>query len=84
MKIRTPDFSAGDRCRLEYNLNLPLLEGEYELGVDIAASDFSHFYDCLERAFGFSITGSDGAQGLVDLEANVAINKVTPGGIPYG
>jgi lipopolysaccharide transport system ATP-binding protein len=84
MKIRTPDFSAGDRCRLEYNLNLPLLEGEYELGIDIAASDFSHFYDCLERAFGFSVIGSDGAQGLVDLEASVAINKVSPGGTIYG
>jgi lipopolysaccharide transport system ATP-binding protein len=77
MKIRTPDYFAGDRCRLEYNLNLPLLEGEYELGVDIASSDFSHFYDILERAFGFSIIGSNGAQGLVDLKAKVAISKLS-------
>lgn len=84
MKIQTPDFSPGDRCRLEYSLNLPLLEGQYELGVDIAASDFSHFYDFMERAFGFSIVGSDGAQGLVDLDATVAISKVSPGGATYG
>ena len=83
MKIRTPNFYAGDSCRIVYNLNLPLLEGEYELGVDIAASDFSHFYDCLERAFGFSIIGSDGAQGLVNLEAKVAINKLPPGEVAY-
>ena len=46
--------------------------------MNIAASDFSHFYDSLERAFGFSIIDSDGAQGLVDLEAKVVISKVSP------
>jgi homopolymeric O-antigen transport system ATP-binding protein len=79
MKIQTPNFYAGERCRLEYNMSLPLLDGDYELGVDIAASDFSHFYDCLERALGFSVTGSNGAQGLVNLGAKVLINKLPPG-----
>jgi hypothetical protein len=55
------------------------LDGDYELGVDIAAADFSHFYDCLERALGFSVIGSNGAQGLVNLEAKVLINKLPPG-----
>jgi ABC-type polysaccharide/polyol phosphate transport system ATPase subunit len=80
MKIQTPDFSAGDRCRVEFALNLPLLDGSYELGVDIASADFSHFYDCLERALGFSIVGAEGAQGLVDLGAQVAINKISSNG----
>lgn len=79
MKIQTPNFYAGERCRLEYSLSLPLLDGDYELGVDIAAADFSHFYDCLERALGFSVIGSNGAQGLVNLEAKVLINKLPPG-----
>jgi lipopolysaccharide transport system ATP-binding protein len=79
-EIQTPDFTAGDRCRVEYTLNMTLLNGEYELGVDIAAADLSHFYDCLERALGFSVVGSDGAKGLVDLDARVEIAKRSPEG----
>jgi ABC-type polysaccharide/polyol phosphate transport system ATPase subunit len=76
--IETPDFGAGERCRVEFTLNLPLLEGEYELGVDVAAAELSHFYDCLERALGFSVVGSNGAKGLVDLDAMVEIMKLSP------
>ena len=84
MKIKTPDFCANDRCRVEYALNLPLLEGEYELGVDIAASDFSHLFDSLERAIGFSILGSDAAKGLVDLGAKIHIQKIAQFETQYG
>src|SRR5262249_40448443 len=45
MKIDTPNFLAGQRYRVEYAMNLPLLNGVYELAVDIAATDLSHFYD---------------------------------------
>ncbi len=76
MDIETPDFSAGDRCRVEFILSFPLLEGEYQLGTDVAASDLRHYYDRLERAMGFWVEGSDSAQGLVDLKANVTLNKV--------
>jgi teichoic acid transport system ATP-binding protein len=79
-EIQTPDFTAGDRCRVEFTLNMTLLNGEYELGVDIAAADLSHFYDCLERALGFSVVGSDEAKGLVDLDARVEIVKRSPDG----
>ncbi len=75
MKIQTPRFTAGERCRVQFALDLPLLDGDYEIGVDIAAADFSHFYDCLERAMGFSIIGSDSSKGLVDLNAKFEINK---------
>ena len=77
-KIQTPDFTAGERCQIEFALDLPLLDGDYELGLDIADANFSHFYDCLERALGFSVTGSNGAKGLVDLGAKFAIRKFSP------
>ena len=76
MNIQTPNFVAGERCQVEFTLNLSVLEGEYELGVDIVASDFSHYYDRLERAMGFWVKSSNGAKGLVDLEAKVTIKKV--------
>lgn len=77
MKIQTPDFRTGERCRLEYNLGMTLLDGIYELGVDVASADLSHYYDMLERALGFAVTNSIGAQGLVDLRAKVNITKLS-------
>lgn len=76
MNFETPSFSAGERCRVEFRLDLPLLDGMYELGVDITDTNFSHFYDYLERALGFSVVGSKGAKGLVDLGAHVAIKPL--------
>ena len=34
-----------------------LLAGEYELGVEMRSPDFSHLYDSLESALGFSLLG---------------------------
>jgi lipopolysaccharide transport system ATP-binding protein len=80
MKVDTPRFMAGERCQVEFKMNLPLLDGNYDLGVDIAASDLSHFHDRLERALSFYVKGPKSAQGLVDLEAEVAFKKVSTNG----
>lgn len=77
MGIQTPECAAGERFRVEFEMDLPLLDGHYELGVDIAASDLSHYYDRLERALSFWIKGPNGAQGLVDLSAKVAFHKTS-------
>ena len=79
MNILTPDFHPGDVYRIRFSLNMFLLDGEYELGVDIASSNFSHFYDSLERALGFSVVGSSGAKGLANLEAKFSVSKRTDG-----
>jgi lipopolysaccharide transport system ATP-binding protein len=76
MNIKTPDFSPGDRCRVKFILSLPLLDGEYLLSVDVAASNFSHFYDQLERALSFWINSGNGAKGLADLAAAVKIIRI--------
>jgi lipopolysaccharide transport system ATP-binding protein len=84
MEIQTPDFLRGDRCRVEFDLYVQLLNGNYELSVDIAAADLGHFYDCLERALGFSVVSSDGAKGLVDLKAKVNIKSIPLAETRYG
>jgi lipopolysaccharide transport system ATP-binding protein len=75
--METPEFSAGEQCRVEFHLDFPLLEGVYEFGVDVAASDLSHYYDRIERVMSFNVAGSkkDKAKGLVDLGAEVVITK---------
>lgn len=77
-EMETPCFAAGETCQVEYDLELPLLDGEFELGVDIAASDFSHYYDRLERALSFWVQGGKGAQGLIDLGARIGIRRLEP------
>lgn len=81
MNVQTPVFAAGERCRIEFQVGLPLLDGHYELGVDIAASDLSHFYDRMERALNFWVKGDNGAKGLVDLRAKVAFRRGVMNGV---
>jgi ABC-type polysaccharide/polyol phosphate transport system ATPase subunit len=75
METQTPQFTAGERCRVEFKLRLPLLNGEYLVSVDVAASDFSHYYDQMERALSFWVKSSNGAKGLVDLAAAITIER---------
>jgi lipopolysaccharide transport system ATP-binding protein len=75
MNIQTQDFSAGERCRVEFTLNTPLLDGEYFLGVDVIETNLNYYYDRLERAMGFWVQGHSGAKGLVDMDAKVSIKK---------
>ena len=73
--MQTPDFDAGEYACIEYELEMPLLDGEYDLGVDIASTDFSHYFDRMERAMGFWVQSPEGAQGLTDLRAKITIHK---------
>lgn len=75
-QMATPNFRAGERCQVAYDLEVPLLEGEFELGVDVIANDFSHYYDRLERAMSFWVQGGAGAQGLVDLNVAIAFKML--------
>lgn len=75
--INTPDFCAGERVCVRFELELALLDGEYELGVDIASTTFSHYYDRLERALSFAVVGGEGAQGVADLAASIRLLPVT-------
>lgn len=77
MELPTPDFHPGDRYKIEFAINLPLLNGTYEVSVDIVSSDLSHFYDYMERALAFSVISSKQSQGLVDLGTSITFQKQT-------
>ncbi len=80
MKIETPVFFGGERCRVVFTIAVPLLEGQYLLGADIASQDLSHYYDRIERALDFAVKGNDQARGLVDLRSKVIfINSTSIG-----
>ena len=81
MGVETPIFNAGDEVRVEFKVDTPLLEGDYELGVDVASEDLSCYYDRLERAVDFWVKSGDGARGLVDMSAEVDLHKVVRSGV---
>jgi lipopolysaccharide transport system ATP-binding protein len=74
-KMQTPSFRAGERCTVTFEINVPLIDGGYELGVDVTASDLSSYYDRMERALAFEVTGRDYLRGLVDLDAHIQIQR---------
>ena len=65
--VQTPDFSRDETVQIVYRLELPLLNGQYDLGVDLAAADLSHDDDRLEHALSFTIWETPQAKGLIDL-----------------
>jgi lipopolysaccharide transport system ATP-binding protein len=71
MNIETPNYVAGEMAQTRFDFTLPLLDGEYEMGVDVASADFSHYYDRLERAASFYVTHPGKQKGLVDLDVQV-------------
>ncbi len=77
MQVETPKFKAGERCRVEFKVRLPLLDGQYDLGADVASADLRHYYDRVESALGFAVREASGAKGLVDLSAEVQIDRVS-------
>jgi lipopolysaccharide transport system ATP-binding protein len=75
-KIDTPDFESDSVFEIVYRLKLNLVNGIYQLGVDLAYHDLSRYYDRLDRALDFVITGGSGARGYADLEASVEVNEL--------
>ena len=82
--LETPDYAAGEQCRVEFVVQMALLDGEYEIGVDVAATDFSHYYDRLERALAFAVLGDEQAKGLADLDARIRFPQAVVEGDVHG
>lgn len=74
--IQTPNFDGGETVQVVYRFALPLLAGQYDLGVDLAAADLSHYHDRLERALSFTIWDVPGARGIADLGASFEIVRL--------
>lgn len=63
--------------QVAFDLDMALLDGEYELGADVVATDFGHYYDRMERAMAFAVMGDDSAKGLADLKAQVRLSETS-------
>ncbi|RIK30589.1 MAG: hypothetical protein DCC56_09710 [Anaerolineae bacterium] len=73
MSVNTERFRQGSRSRVEFVLKMHLLDGSYQLGVDIAESNFHYLYDSIESALSFSVIGSPDAKGLANLDAEFRV-----------
>jgi lipopolysaccharide transport system ATP-binding protein len=73
---KTPDFQKNTRATVEFSMTLNLIDGTYHLGVDLAYTDLSMYYDRLIRAMDFVVRNKSGAQGIAELNAAFAVAKV--------
>jgi ABC-type polysaccharide/polyol phosphate transport system ATPase subunit len=76
MDVSTGSFQAGKTYKARFRVSLPLLNGEYELGADVATSNFSHYYDRVERALSFYVVHRGQQKGIVDLGAQVSFAPI--------
>lgn len=80
LNIETPSYKAGETGRIEYKVKLNILEGVYDVGVDMASNDLSCYIDRIERAMGFAIVNGSGAKGIADLQPVISFDSRTPVG----
>lgn len=76
--IETRNFDAGEQVQVAFEVDMALLDGEYEIGADVVATDFGHYYDRMERAMSFAVISDDVAKGLADLSAQIRVVAITP------
>jgi ABC-2 type transport system ATP-binding protein len=66
----TPSFSAGSQAILDLRLQMNVVQGIYQIGMDLAYEDLRCYYDRLESAASLVVVGDDGAKGVADLKAD--------------
>jgi len=71
--LTTPTFEANTTAEIEFSLKINLVEGMYYLGLNLAYSDLSRYYDRIDRALDFFVVGGDGARGVADLRAQFKV-----------
>jgi len=67
--LTTPVFEAGSIVDIKFDLQLNLVAGTYQLGLNMAYADLTRYYDRIDRALDFVVTGASGARGVADLKA---------------
>jgi lipopolysaccharide transport system ATP-binding protein len=75
-EMDTPDFEADKVIVVEYPMKLNLTAGIYHVGVNLAYNDLTRYYDRIDSALTFVVTGGNGARGFADLQSNFQIVKV--------
>lgn len=73
--LPVPDFEANTVAEIEFTMTLNLVGGTYYLGVNLAYSDLSRYYDRIDRALDFVMTAG-GARGVADLEGSFSVLDV--------
>lgn len=68
-----PTFKANSRAQVEFTMRLNLVAGTYQLGVNMAYQDLTRYYDRMDRALDFVVSGGNGARGVANLEAQLEI-----------
>jgi hypothetical protein len=66
--IDTPSFKKGQTATVTFELELNLVAGIYQIGIDLHYADLSCYLDRIETAAAFMLVDGDGAKGTADLK----------------
>jgi energy-coupling factor transporter ATP-binding protein EcfA2 len=72
----TPMIHKGQSARVIFDLQLNLVEGIYQIGIDMHYSDLSCYYDRIESAAPVVVRGGDGAKGIADLRCQFKVETL--------
>jgi lipopolysaccharide transport system ATP-binding protein len=75
LEMTTPSFGAGEAAEIVFTIETHLVEGSYEITVDVASSDLTHYFDRRERAIGLIVESAYRATGVADLHAEVEVAR---------
>jgi lipopolysaccharide transport system ATP-binding protein len=73
--VETPVYRAGEWATITYKLDLHLLDGTYNVAIDLAYADLSCYYDYIANAINFTVTGARRARGVANLCASVSFEQ---------
>jgi lipopolysaccharide transport system ATP-binding protein len=63
----TPSYREGERATVAFGLQMNVVDGIYQIGIDLHYHDLTCYYDRLETAATVVVHGGDGAKGTADL-----------------
>ena len=74
--IVTPSYKQGDSATITFVLDMNVIEGLYNIGIDLHYHDLSCYYDRLETAASVFVHGGQGAKGIADLNCKYIFEEL--------
>lgn len=76
--IDTPSFRKGQTAAVAFELEMNLVAGIYQIGIDLHYADLSCYLDRLETAAALMLVSGNGAKGTADLKCRFLLDHSSP------
>ena len=77
-RVRRRPTSATERASISFELQMNVVDGIYQIGMDLHYQDLTCYYDRLESAATVVVHGGEGAKGVADLGCRFRFASLAP------